>query len=204
MSEETEQVEAAPVDLAAQQTERVSTVADAILGDLGTLLIPEDGVTFDLAPLELATIQHLLDGDLNITTEVPMAFQYVMSGFTGLSQVLADCTFHESHTQEDYAHAAREILVILAKAGTALGDTATAAAGLQAAKEELEALFATEQLSSIDMRYIMSSIVSTFQTLQNGVEKSVEESMERAQAKSFGVQSVQDVTMSKIDTYLKS
>jgi hypothetical protein len=46
--------------------------------------------------------------------------------------------------------------------------------------------------------------MSSFETMRNGAEKSIEESMERAQAKSFGVESVQDVTMGKLNTFLEA
>jgi hypothetical protein len=190
-------------DLEAEQVSRVMPVAQGVLEDMATMLIPEDGISFDLAPLELAIITRLLKGDLNITTEVPLAFQYVLSGITGLTQALAGCTYHEPHTQADYADASRRILAIMAKVQPKLGDTATAATSISEAKAELEALFAEKQLSAIDVRYIVNSIMSSFETVRNGAEKSIEESMERAQAKSFGVEGVQDVTMGKLDTYLQ-
>ncbi|MBK3666180.1 hypothetical protein JJE66_33785 [Bradyrhizobium diazoefficiens] len=194
---------AAP-DLAKQQTDKVQPVAQGILEDMTTMLIPEDGVSFNMDALELATIKRFLDADLNITTDVPLAFQYVVSGLTGLSQVLAHCAYPEPHTQVDYAEAARAVLAIIAKANAELGDTATAAQSLQAAKADLEALFADKNMSAIDVRYIVNSIMQSFQSLQLGTEKSIEESMSRAQAKAFGVGDVIDVTMGKLDAFLNA
>lgn len=195
-------MENSQTDLGKEQTDRVLPVAQGVLEDMATMLIPEDGVSFDMAPLELATIHRMLVGDLNITTEVPLAFQYVVSGLTGLTQALAECTYYEPHTQADYAAASRKILAIITKAQ--LGDTATAAESLKSAKAELEALFAEKKLSAIDVRYIVNSIMSSYQTMQLGAEKSIEESMARAQAKAFGVEDTVDVTVGQLDKYLNS
>lgn len=185
---------AAPVvagaDLEKQQNERVAPVVQGILEDATTMLIPEDGVSFDLSELELATIQRLLNGDLNITTEVPLAFQGVLGAFANLTNVLQDCAYAEPHSQADYARVSRAILSIVAQTKP------------EDMKPALETLFAENKMSAIDVRYIVSSITSTFETMRLGAEKSIEESMERAQAKSFGVESVQDVTMGKLDAYL--
>lgn len=190
-------------DLAKEQADKVTGVAQGLLEDMATMLMPLDGKTFDLKPLELATLARILAADLKLQTEVPLTFQYTTSGITGLLQILQDCTYHEPHTQADFAEAAREILAILAKAKASLGDTATVAESLASVKAELETRFADKQLSAIDVRYILNSITSTFDTLRNGVEKSIEESMERAQAKAFSVESVQDVSMGKLDSFLK-
>lgn len=194
----------AAVDLTAEQAARVQPVSQQIIDDMATMLMPADGVSFDLAPLELATVVHMRDADLKLTTEVPLAFQGVLAALSGLSKVLQGSTFTEPHTQAEYAEIAQAMLAILAKAGVNTADQTSAAESLKSGEAELNALFAEKKLSAMEANYVFNSILSTFETMRLGAEKSLEESMERAQVKMLGITDITEASVGKLDSYLKS
>lgn len=197
-------------DLEKLRDERCLPVARLVLSDMAAELIPEEDLVEEGKPvidgrvLGSKMLQHMLDSDLNTTTETPYVPQLILAALSGLNACVQEATVYPID-EKRLNGIARKILTALAEQAESIDLTQKAEvnrdefAGMTAF---LNSLFAEEKLTYIEIKYIMDKIFSSFNALQTLTAGSLEDSMRRSEAKLFGVSDMSEVTMKKLDDIL--
>lgn len=199
------------VDLEKLRDEKCIPVARGIMNDMATDLIPDNANDkVDFTPVLTKVMARSLDADLNIVMDNPYVFQLVLSGMAGLNATVQSC---ETTPIDDvrYGGIAKKILAILATANVPLVVPADPKAKLDMArietdfapvKEQLQALITENNLSNMELQYIMQNIFESFQSIQNGFMNVVADHTQKATAKLFGLEDYNDLTMKSLDKVL--
>lgn len=204
-NDEQEKVVAAEPNLDKMRDERVVPLVHDTLHDLAELLIPEDAskeVNFN--PLILKILERTFGADLNITTEVSYLFQMILSVLTVLNTTVQKTTTVPIDDVR-YGAIAKKVLAIVAGEQFRLGQDVKPEelqADFAPVQEKINALFAEEKLTMLEVKYIMDNIFSSFTAVHNGFQSSLEQSAARAEAKLFGVDNMNDLTMKKLNEIL--
>lgn len=179
--------------------EKCFPITQAILEGMAKNLLEEDGVK----NTSLATLELLLQQDINIETDVSYIPQLILNALSGVNatvQVVDTVPLDE----EKYNGIAKKILNILAEEKINIGFTQDNITKVFAGvKDKLSALFIENKLNSLEVKHIMEKILTTFGLFNNMLASSIEMSSEKATAKLFGVDSTGDLTMKKLDEVLK-
>lgn len=181
-------------------------VAQGVLEDIAEKLLPEviDG-TFTWTPLVTKILERSLEADLNITTEVSYIPQLVLSALSGLNTAMQDC---EATPVDElrYVGIAKKLLVMIAEAHLTLTKIKPEEQVLEFApiKEKISILVKEENLNRLEVKYIMDMVFESFKRVSSIFEHSLGQSVARAESKIFGVESMSDVTMKKLDGFLKA
>lgn len=180
-------------------------VARWILNDMAMLMIPENANDkIDFTPIVLKMLGRTLEADMNIATEVSYVPQLILSVLSGLNKAVQECDFTPVDDVR-YGKIAKQILSIVAVADIRMNAVTPeeSAADFAPVKEQLKALFTAEKLSLLEIKYVMDTFIfNSFTTVNNIFSKSLQDSTERAEAKLFGVESMSDLTMKKLDGVL--
>lgn len=189
-------------DLDKVRDEKCIPIAREILKDMTTDLVGENEVA-DFKPLILKTLKRTLDADLNIAMEVPYLFQLILGVLSGLNGAV-----HKSSPVKiddvRYASIVRRLLTMVSDANIKMG----AVTPEESAKEfeplvsKFNDLFSAENLSFVEIKYVMDSIFDSFKSATDLFNKSLEESSQKAEAKLFGVDTMSDLTMGKLNSVL--
>lgn len=197
-------------DLEALRDERCLPVARLVLSDMAADLIAGDDVEdegkVDNRMLAEKFLTHMFDADLNTTTETPYVPQLILGVLAALNACVQEATVFPIDEKRLNA-IARKILVMIAEQGQAIDLTKKAEENREAYASVtvfFNDLFAAEELTYIEIKYIMDKIFTSFTILHNLVSGSLEDSMKRAEQKLFGVSAMSEVTMKKIDEVLTS
>ena len=186
-------------NLEQERDARCFPVTQAILEGISKNLLEEDGVK----TTALATLELLLQQDLNVTTDVSYIPQLVLGALSGVNAAVQVCDMVPLDT-EKYNNVAKKILIILADAKIKIGfnpdEVSTVFAGV---KDKMSALFLEEKINSLEVKHIMDNILSAFGAFNNLLSSSIEMSMEKATAKLLGLEETSDLTMKKLDEVLK-
>lgn len=194
------------VDLEKLRDEKCIPVAKQVLEDLTTDLIAEDAnVAVDFNPITIKVMQRMLDADTNIATENSYVFQLVLGAFAGLNKTVQKCTVANIDDVR-YGRIAKEVLNILYRANIDLKPMADAELEVAYAPllPDLNELFSREKLSMMEVKYVMDTIFTSFNTVTALVNTSVEGSAKKAEAKLFQIPDMLDLSMKKLDDVLKS
>lgn len=178
--------------------EKCIPVARAILSEIPATLLADD-----IDPLVLSILQKALDMNMNITTEAQYLFQLILGGFSGLNTILHTLVL-EPVDEERYVAISQKILQILADSNVRLTGATTEEVekDLTDAKVQLQELFTAEKLTSIDLDYIVEKILSAVATVNNKVSDNLASSTSRAEAKIFGVESMDEITVKHVNDVL--
>lgn len=191
-------------DLEKVRDEKCIPVARDVLSAMAELMIPENAAEkIDYNPLVLKILQIELDADLNVTTEQPYIDQLVLSAFSGLNKTVQAAAYLPIDDIR-YGDIARKILVILSEANVALGSVTSeqTESDFAPVKEKINALFAQEQLTLLEVKYIMDNIFQSFAKVGNIVSESIARSMKSAEEKLWGVDDLSDVALKQVDAVL--
>lgn len=196
----------AEIDLDKRRDDRVFPVVKKVLEYIASDMIPEDAnIQVDYNPVTLKILQEYVDADLNISTEMTYVSQVALNVLAGLNRTVQMCDFLPIDDQR-YGTIGRKILQILSDANIPLGnltpeqnDTAFAPV-----KEQLSALFAEEKLTWLEIKYVMDNIFDSYKVVNGVVGRSIEDSTALAEAKLFGLDTMNDLTLQKLDTILKA
>lgn len=192
-------------DLDQIREDRCVPIARAMLAEMVTKLLPEDAnLVVDYNPIVLKMLELGLEADLNITTEVPYIPQLILGAFSGLNLVVQGMTTVPMD-EVRYAQIGSKILGFLAAANVRMDKTTpdTIAEDFAEAKEQIQSLIDEEKLTLMELKYIMDNVFDSFKLVVNLYTGSVEKSMEQAEAKALGVESLTDLTMKRLDEVLK-
>ena len=186
--------------------EKCVPVARGVLIDMAAGLMDANG---DFAPMMLKIMQRSLDADLNIVMDNPYVFQLILGTCAGLNATVQAC---DTMPIDDvrYNMVARKILSILATSNVPMApadpkgklDTVKIETDFSAVKEQLNALFKENNLSRIEVNYIMENIFTGFQATQNAFSNVVANYVETATAKVMGLDYASDLTMKKLNDVL--
>lgn len=192
--------------------ERCVPVARLVLNDIAAELIPEEDAVEDGKPvidgrvLGSKMLQHMLDADLNTTTETPYVPQLILTALAGLNATVQAATVFPIN-EARLNGIARKILANLASEAQSMDLTKKAEVApeqFDGVKAFLNDLFAAEELTYIEIKYVMDKIFNSFNALQTLTAGSLEDSMRRAEQKLFNVADMSEITMSKLDSILTS
>lgn len=193
-------------DLEKERDEKCVPVARGILGDMVSDMIPEDAnVKIDYNPIVKKILQRMLDSDLNLTTEVSYIFQLLLGAFAGLNVAAQQCTTVPIDDVR-YGRIAKQVLGILSDSNVPLVQLTPPemVAAFEPVKDRLNALFASENMSMLEVKYVMDNIFDALKTVEGINAAQIENSTDRAIAKKFGIEFKTDLTMKKLDDVLKN
>lgn len=193
-------------DLEKLRDEKVFPVARGVFDDMVECLIPEDANDkVDWNPIVLKMLDRSLKADLNMTTETTYMFQLVLGILSGLNTAVQGATTVPIDDVR-YGAIGKKILAITAKHNVRMTNVMPeeSAADFAPVREEINALFAAEQLSMLEVKYVMDSIFEAFKSVERLYLVNLEQSTKRAEAKLFGVDDMTDLTVGDVDRVLKS
>jgi hypothetical protein len=186
------------MDADVARDEKCIPVARAILSEMPTTLLADN-----IDPLVLSILQKALDTDMNITTEAQYVFQLLLGGFSGLNTTLHALAL-EPVDEVRYTTISNKILQILADSNVRL--TGVKADEVEAdwasAKVQLQELFTDEKLTKIDLDYIVEKIFTAVTVVNNKVSENLASSTSRAEAKVFGLTSMDEITVKHVNDVL--
>lgn len=182
--------------------EKCIPIVRSIMEEMGNGLINSEN---NQTVLALKSISLMLDSDLTISTEVSYIPQLILRLLSEMNNTFQSCELKEDD-DERYGTIANKILSILSKANIRLDDCSKEeiASDFEAVKVELNKLFAEENLTRLELRHIKDMITDSFTTLNNTIQESLVNATQRAESKSFGIESMDDLTLKKLDEFLKS
>lgn len=193
-------------DADALRDEKCIPVAREMFRDVANLMIPEDAnEKVDYNPVLIALLGKSLDANLNLTTENPYVFQLMLGILAALNVTVQGC---DTKPIDDvrYGAIARKILQITADANVTIGPVTPeqTLADFATVKEQINALFAEENLSMLEVKYIMDNIFDSFTSINNGFADSTANSMKQAEERLWKVEDMSDIDMKTLDTVLKT
>lgn len=191
-------------DLEKARDEKCIPVAQEILKDMVEhLLVPNPDDPHAHDDLIMFILRRALETDMNITTEIQYLLQLVLGGFSGFNTTIHSCEFAPID-EERYITIGKKMLAILAGANVRLTNVTPAdtTADFAGAKETLHALINAENLTKIEIRYIMDNIWESVKVVNNDISESLARSTEKAEAKIFGNEFMSDLTLGQVNKVL--
>lgn len=182
--------------------EKCFPIVREIFKDVAGELIQETE-TPDYNPLILKMLKKTLEADLNITIEVSYVFQVILGMLSGLNSAIQ----RSSPVKIDdarYASIARRILTIVSDANVRLGSVTVeeSKADFEPVVTKVNDLFLAENLSFVEIKYVMDSIFESFKNVNNLFSTNLESSIKRMEAKVLGIGSMDELTMQKLNSVL--
>lgn len=157
--------------------------------------------------LQLKMLSLMLHADLNIAEEVSYVSQSILGVIAGLNRTIQECEMIPTD-DERYTAIGNKILEIVASdiglitLGKVTPEESTNDFSL--VKMKLNALFAEEKLTKLEVKYIMDSIFEQYTNLNNAISSSITSSTERMESKILGIESMSDLTLGKLNETLIS
>lgn len=194
-------------DLDALRDEKCIPVAQLIIQEMATALMPEgsDLQQIDARPVAIKGLELMLAADLNIAMEASYVPQLILGALSGLNATVQTC---DALPTDDvrYAGIARKILQFVSDAKVPLTKVSPeeTLAAFAPVKESINALFIEEKLSVLEVKYIMDGIFNSFTAVNNLMSGSLTDSSERAESKLFGIETMSQLTMKQLDDVLTS
>lgn len=186
--------------------EKCSPLARELFKDIANLMIPEDAnQKVDYTTVLTALLTKALEANLNLTTENPYVFQLMLGVLAGLNVTVQGC---DTTPIDDVRYGAigRKILQITADANITLGSVTPeqTTADFAPVKDQINALIKEENLSMLEVKYIMDNIFESFTSVNNGFSDSIARSMKIAEEKLWKVEDMSDINMKMLDETLKA
>lgn len=193
-------------DLDKARDEKCIPVARAIFADMVSDLLPDDvdGRT-DYSQIVLKILQKNFTADMNITIESPYIFQLILGVLSGLNASIQGAMTAPIDDAR-YKEIGRKILAIVSDANVRMGSVTPeeTAADFADAKIKLNDLFIAEKLNGLELKYVIDMIFNSFKAVNDLYSQNIERSVERGSAKLFGVESMTDLGLKRLDEVLKS
>lgn len=194
-----------PRDYEQERDDRVIPVAQGFIADVvadasGTNILENT----DFTDLLMKTLQRALDADLNLTTDNPYIFQLVLGSYGAFSSVVQKSKVIDTPDAR-YAKIGGEMLAIMASANIPMGRKVTPQeqqAAADAVQPQLEELFARENLTWLEVKYIMEGLFRSLKGAESLYQRNVSMSLERMETKVIGVEAMSDVTMKTLNKIL--
>lgn len=198
---------AEPVEPDADQLrdEKCFPIAREMFKDVANLMVPEDAnEKVDYTPVLTALLTKALAANLNLTTETSYVFQLMLGILAGLNVTVQGS---ETIPIDDVRYGAigRKILQITAEADITLGTVAPeqTVADFTPVKDQINALIKEENLSMLEVKYIMDNIFESFTSVNNGFSDSIANSMKTAEERLWKVEDMSDIDMQMLDAAMK-
>lgn len=198
-------LEAGEIDLEKEREDRCYPVVRGVLTDMATDLLPQAGAEQNYTPLLTKILGRSLEANLNLQMENPFVFQTLLGIVVGLNTTVIECTTAPIDDAR-YGAIGKKILSIVSTADIRLGTLTPeeTTATFVPVKEQLNELFAAEKLSWMEVKYIMDSILAAIKEVEQRFTVSIDQSLQKAEAKAMGVQDMNDLTMQHLDKFLKA
>lgn len=198
---------ASNADLDKARDEKCIPVARGMMEDMKDGLLPdvgENGIV-DINPLVITFLKRGLEADLVIATEASYVFQLVLGALSGLNSAVQKVELPPLD-EARYVGIGRKVLAYLAESNVRLGTVTPeeSEADFAPVMAKINALFAEEKLSSLEVKYLMQNIFDMFSKVNNRFTESLEASSAKAEAKLFGIDSMNDLTLKQLDQVLIS
>lgn len=155
--------------------------------------------------LQLKALSAMLSADLNIVQEVAYVPQLMLGILAGLNLTVQ--LTNPVNDEERYQEIARKMLKFIVEdidnipLGTVTPEEIAKA--FQGVKLKLDKLFFEEEnLSRIEVKYVMDLIFTHFNTFNNEISSSITKSTEKMEAKILGIESMSDLTLKKLNEEL--
>ena len=197
---EEKKVELSPLDKF--RDEKCAPIAQELLGQFATHLIPEDA-NVGTNPLTVTMLQTCLDNDLNIMTEVTYLPQLLLGALSGMNKVIQDCDIIKADDVR-YRAIARKMLTILAESNIPMKvmtpdeiDTA-----FVSVKEKLNTLFKEENINQFEADYLRDMIFASFKGVEQFFSNIMEKHTETAMAKMFNIGDMTELTTKMVNDVL--
>ena len=185
-------------DLEKKRDELCAPLAQVFMTEMGNELNTSsdnyDGLT-------MKALSLMLSKDLNVETEVSYVPQLVLKGLSELNATLQSCDIIPAD-DERYGSIANKILAIVAEANIDWANVDTKQ--FDPIKEKLNQLFSDENLTQIELRYIKDMIFDNFTEFNNKLSYSIEMATRKAECKALGIETMSDLSLKKLDEFLKS
>src|ERR1035437_1377299 len=194
------------LDLDAARDAKCIPLAREVLKEIVTDLIPvQVEGKMDQNPLILSTLKKSLEADLNITSEVPYIFQLILGVFSGLNKAIHSST-PVAVDEEKYRVITSKVLAIVSEANVKMGNVTPeeSKADFDPITVKLNELFKAENLSFIEIKYVMDSLFRAFKQFSESFTGNLTQSSEKAEAKLFGVEFMSDLGMRRLNEVLIS
>jgi hypothetical protein len=191
-------------DLEKVRDDKCFPVARALMDEMAISLMPKDpNQLVDYKEIKLKTLSLFLDADLNVATEVSYIPQLILTVLSGLNAAVHGCAIPLTD-EARYSEIASKILGILAKAqipfGSLTPDELTSS--FAPVQDQLNALFAEEKLSLMEVRYVMDQLFDSFKTFTSELSQAIENATRRAESKALGIDEMDDLTLKKLNDFL--
>jgi hypothetical protein len=192
-------------NLEALRDERCIPIAYNVIEEMATNFMPEGSnfQTIDARESASKFLGFMLAADLNVATEASYVPQLILGALAGLNLTVQSC---DAIPTDDvrYTSIARKILGFVSEAKVQLTNMTPeqTIAAYAPIKEKINALFAEEKLSVLEVKYLMDGIFNSFTALNNTVSVSLEQSTAQAEAKLFGIDAMSDLTLKKVNDVL--
>lgn len=198
-------IEEAKPDLEKERDARVIPVAQGILEDIaGQNTATDINDKSEFSNLIIKILNRALTADLNLTTDNSYAFQLVLGAYGAFNQVVMASKMAESQNVR-YNAIAHEMMALFAKTNVPMGMSVTSEEQvkvLQVIQPDLEALFARENLTQLEISYILEGMMNALKVTEQVFSTSIQESVERMEAKILQIDNMTDLTMSKLNEVL--
>lgn len=154
----------------------------------------------------LSILQKSLDADLNIVTDVPYIFQLILSVYSAFNTV-ALAAKKPDVDMARFSKIAHEMMGLLASAKAPMGDGVKPedqVTALEGIKPQLEELFSRENITQLELSYILESLMHTLKVTNDSFQQQIQRSVDRAEAKVWRLDDFSDLTLKKLDKVLQT
>lgn len=195
-----------PENLETLRDQRVLPVVRGVLSDIAEAM-PSTDITpnTDFTTLLIKVLQRSLDADLNLTTENPYVFGQVLSVFSAFNTVVQKSKMADA-PDERFARIAGQMMRFMASVDVPLGRDVKPEeqeAAMMVLQPEFEALFARENLTSLEVTYILEGIMRALKMTEQLFSGNVARSVSKMEAKILNIDDMTDLTMKKLDETLR-
>lgn len=181
--------------------EKCIPVTQNIIDEMGKGLI---NTKDNYNELVLKSLSIMLASDLNIATEVSYVPQAILKVLAGLNTTFQSCDVI-MEDDERYGSIASKILQIVSVSN--INTNATPEEMIkefEPVKAKLNELFTSEKLTKLELVYIKDMIFDSFTSFNNILSNSIAMATEKAECKVLGIESMTDLSLRRLDEYLKS
>lgn len=188
-------------DLDAERDARVIPIVRAVFGDLISDVFLAEGAQADYRQVVMKIMQKSLDADLNVVSDNPHIFSLLLDLFSAFNECVMQCKMPEINNDR-LSKIGGEMMQLLQSANVPLGKDATKESQvkvLEDIKPQLEALFERESLTWLEIDYILKGLMNSVRTIEGEFTRNMRLSNDRMEAKILNIETLPDLTMSKLD-----
>lgn len=185
-------------DLDKLRDEKCVPITISVVQEMGHTLNTSDD---DHNDLTLKTLSLMLSKDLNVDSEVAYVFQLILKGLAELNKALQE-VYSINVDDVRYGEIANSLIGVI-------GDNITDYINITEdtslkVKEKVQHIVSEHNLTKLDLRYIKDMIFDNFTAFNNKTQNSIINATEKAETKALGIETMSDLTLKKLDEFLKS